>query len=237
MTVADDDGFIGMPPGIFDSGTFKLPPKPERPRVEREEIVFVPTAPGMPLPVPEPTSSEPEPEPQTDAPPSTAGTAVGEPVHVAEPASYETQRAIPDPADSPYAAPVVPEPAPVTAETPVVASPPPAPASPRWTLVLADGGEAVVGRALLVGRNPAPFDAWPGAELLPVDDPTHSVSKTHAAFEVDDSGLWVHDLGSTNGVWVVHGDDVTEAAPGRRVAVPTGSFVELGDYVLTVREG
>ncbi|PZQ90817.1 MAG: hypothetical protein DI534_06425 [Leifsonia xyli] len=229
MADTDDDGFIGMPPGIFDSGTFKLPPKAERPRVEREEIVFVPTVPGMPVPVPESVQeSVPESVPESD----------GEQQEPAPtPVSYETQRAIPDPGDSPYAQPVVPEPAAVTAETPVVAPPAPASASPGWTLVLADGTSARVDGVLLIGRNPAPFDAWPGAVLLPVDDTTQSVSKTHAALEVDDSGLWVHDLDSTNGVWVVHGDDVTEVVPGRRLGVPAGSGIELGDYVLTVRHG
>jgi len=230
--VADeDDGFIGMPPGILDSGTFKLPPKAERPRApEREEIVFVPTVPGMPVP----------PVPQAPVDADTAAWSA--------PVSHETQRAIPDPADSPYAAPVVPTPADFT--PPAAAAPPPAatasgvPVAPTpapvpagWRLVLADGSEASVERALIIGRNPVAFDQWPGAVLLPVVDTTQSVSKTHAAFEVDDSGLWVHDLNSTNGVWVVHGEDVTEAAPGRRVRVPEGSSVELGDYVLQARRG
>ncbi|QNO38148.1 FHA domain-containing protein [Protaetiibacter sp. SSC-01] len=205
----EDDGFIGMPPGIFDSGTFKLPPKAERPRTpEREEIVFVPTVPGMPVPAP----AEPE-------------------------VSHETQRAIPDPTDSPYAAPVVPPPSAASAPPAPPAPAPPAPAPAGWRLVLADGSEMPVNRSVIIGRNPADFEAWPGAVLLPVDDTTQSVSKTHAVFEVDDSGLWVHDLNSTNGVWVVHGEDVTEVAPGRRVNVPTGSSVELGDYVLSVRRG
>lgn len=235
MADTDDDGFIGMPPGIFESGTFKLPPKPERPRVEREEIVFVPTVPGMPVPAPVE-------EPEVAAPAPAAGEAA--PEAEAAPVSYETQRAVPDPADSPYAAPVVPTAAPeapATAETPVVAAaappatPTPSSARPGWTLVLADGREVAVTGTLLVGRNPAAFDAWPGAVLLPVDDTTHSVSKTHAVFELDDSGLWVHDLNSTNGVWVVHGEDVTEVSPGRRVGVHSGSTVELGDYVLSAR--
>jgi hypothetical protein len=212
MADSDDDGFIGMPPGIFDSGTFKLPPKPERTRVERDEIVFVPVAPGMPLPELEP---DPEADPVAEADLVPEAPTPGEEAAPA-PVSYETQRAVPDPADSPYAAPVV-------------------PAATGWVLTLADGSEAAVGATLLIGRNPAPFDAWPGAVLLPVEDPTHSVSKTHAAFELDESGLWVHDLGSTNGVWVVRGEDVTEVAPGRRVAVKSGSSIELGDYVLTVR--
>jgi len=151
------------------------------------------------------------------------------------PVSHETQRAIPDPADAPEAAPApadfTPPAASPPAQTPVSASPP-APAPTGWRLVLADGGEALVERALIIGRNPVAFEQWPGAALLAVADTTQSVSKTHAAFEVDDSGLWVHDLNSTNGVWVVHGEDVTEVAPGRRVNVPAGSSVELGDYVL-----
>ncbi|WP_157981696.1 FHA domain-containing protein [Protaetiibacter intestinalis] len=231
MADTDDDGFIGMPPGIFDSGTFKLPPKPERPRVEREEIVFVPTTPGMQPAVPEPESVS------AATGPADEGLAVQPP---AETLSIETRRSFADPADSPYRAPLVAEPAAVTAETPVVLASAPttlAAASPptRWRLLLADGTEVAVSGTVLIGRNPAPFDAWPDAALSPVDDTTHSVSKTHAAFEADDSGLWVHDLDSTNGVWVVHGEDVTEVVPGRRVNVPDGSTVELGDYVLGVR--
>lgn len=207
MADTDDDGFITLPPGIFDTSTFKSPPKVERPRAERDEIVFVPVVPGMPPVVP---AAEPEPvvapavEPLTEA------------------VSYETQRA---PLDSA-------EPAPVTAEVPVV--PTVAPEAASWRIVLPEGREAAVGTVLLVGRNPAPFDAYPGAELLAVDDSTQSVSKTHAAFEVDEQGLWVHDLNSTNGVWVVRGEEVTEAVPGRRVQVHEGSSVELGDYVLAV---
>jgi hypothetical protein len=160
-----DDGFIGLPPGM-DAGAF-APPKVERQRTERAEVVFVPTVPGMPVPE-------------------------------------------------------------VAAPTPIV------PAVGEWRLVLADGSRVAVTTSLLIGRNPAPFDAWPGALLLPVDDTTQSMSKTHAAFEVDDSGLWVHDLNSTNGVWVVTGGDATEVAPGRRVHVSTDASVELGDYVLTI---
>ncbi len=188
----EDDGFIGMPPGMVDVGTFKLPPKAERPRPpEREEIVFVPAAPGVPVAVP-----------------------------------------LPDPAPAPAPVPA-PESAPESATGPAPA-PAPAQTPAAWRLVLADGGEVPVERAVLVGRNPAEFARWPGAVLLPIVDTTQSVSKTHAAFEVDDSGLWVHDLDSTNGVWVVHGEDVTEVAPGRRVNVRAGSSIELGDYVLRV---
>lgn len=212
MAETDDDGFIGMPPGIFESGTFKLPPKTERPRTDRDEIVFVPVVPGMPPVIPD---AEPA-IPDAEVP---VAELVAEPV--VEPVSHETQR---EPLES----------APVTAEVPAVPAPEPAPEPIAWRIVLPEGREAAVGTVVLVGRNPAPFDAYPGAELLPVQDSTQSVSKTHAAFEVDDQGLWVHDLNSTNGVWVVHDVEVTEAVPGRRVQVLEGSSVELGDYVLQV---
>ncbi len=195
MADTDDDGFITLPPGIFDTSTLKAMPKPERPRKDADDIVFVPVTPGMPVP----------------------------PVE--------------QPAPEVIAAPAAPPVAPQAPAQPVVppASAQPAPVASAWTLVLADGSEAPVGEALLLGRNPAPFDAWPHAQLLAVVDTTQSVSKSHAAFEVDDSGLWVHDLNSTNGVWVVNGSDVTEVAPGRRVNVPAGASIELGDYVLTAR--
>lgn len=215
MAATDDDGFITLPPGIFDTSTFKSPPKVERPRTDRDEIVFVPVVPGMPPAIPdgEPVAEqvvEPVVEPVVEARPEL------------EPVSYETQR-------EPF------EPAAVTAEVPVAPAPEQA-AVPviSWRILLPEGRDAVVQTVLLVGRNPAPFDAYPGAELLPVDDSTQSVSKTHAAFEVDEQGLWVHDLNSTNGVWVVRGEEVTEAVPGRRVQVLDGSSVELGDYVLKV---
>ncbi|WP_168200444.1 FHA domain-containing protein [Protaetiibacter larvae] len=205
MADTDDDGFITLPPGIFDTSTFKTPPKPERPRVEREEIVFVPATPGVPVPPPAPPS-----------PPAPAQV------------SYDTRR---EPLDAEEAA-ILAAQAPVTAEVPIIPAAVPAPV--LWRLVLPDGAEAIVRTVALIGRNPAPSDAYPGAELIAVDDTTHSVSKTHAVFEVDEQGLWVHDLNSTNGVWVVHGEDVTEAVPGRKVEVGEGSSVELGDFVLTV---
>jgi hypothetical protein len=202
MADSDDEGFITLPPGIFDTSTLKAMPKPERPRREADDIVFVPVAPGMPVP------------PVEDAP--------ADVISVPE-----------APPTPPVAAPTpaVPEAAPASPGTPA-----PAPAArAAWTLVLADGSEVPVRGVLLLGRNPAPFAAWPDAQLLAVADTTQSVSKTHAAFEVDDSGLWVHDLNSTNGVWVVRGEDVTEVAPGRRVNVRSGSTIELGDYVLSAR--
>ena len=62
-TMADDDGFIGLPPGILppsieqDSGTVRrdrpergqtdgVADRPARPRTRQDEIVFFPVVPG-----------------------------------------------------------------------------------------------------------------------------------------------------------------------------------------------
>lgn len=156
----ENDGFIGLPPGMVDSGTFRTPARTERPRAEKSDVVFVPTVPGMPI----------------DAP------AVEQ----------------------------------------------------NWVLTLPDGSTETVSGAVVIGRNPKAPAHWPTARPLAVADTTKSVSKTHALVELDGSGLWVHDLDSTNGVWVVVGDDATDVAPGRRAGVPAGASIELGDFVIRV---
>lgn len=153
------DGFITLPPGIVDSGTFKRdrvePPAP----VEREEIVFFPAAPGAP-------------------------------------------------------------------GVPAVAA---------WHLTLPDGSDVIVDERLFLGRDPLPIAGREGSPVLAVSDDTKSVSKTHAMVEVEAGELWVHDLDSTNGVWVVApGAEPIEVEPGIRVAVPSGSRLELGDFVMQV---
>jgi len=189
----DDDGFIGLPPGISlppldsDSGTVRRE-RPERPRTaDRDEIVFFPVVPGIPVPPPEPQVTQPiDPLELDDA-------------------------------------------------TRAVAS---RHAAPAWRLVI-DGIPAVpVEGTLFLGRNPVATAGHPGAHLLALDDATKSVSKTHAMLELESGALWAHDLGSTNGVWVVPaGADAIEVVPGVRVEVPAGANLELGDLVIQVEHG
>lgn len=102
-----------------------------------------------------------------------------------------------------------------------------------WTLHIPDAGEQPMQQgALLVGRGPALSATWPGARLLPIDDPRKSVSKTHAAFELDASVvLRVHDLNSTNGVWLSYdnGDEV-DVVPGAPGVVNDGATIHLGEF-------
>ncbi len=93
-------------------------------------------------------------------------------------------------------------------------------------------------RAVLLGRNPSPDARFPDARLVSVPDPDKSVSKTHAALELIDGRVWVHDLDSTNGVWVAEPDnEATEVRPGLRTEVKPGWSVELGSVVVGVTAG
>ncbi|MGO1333799.1 MAG: FHA domain-containing protein, partial [Cellulosimicrobium funkei] len=89
----------------------------------------------------------------------------------------------------------------------------------------------------LVGRNPQAPDDGPWT-LVALDDPTRSVSKTHAELRVDPSGLWLTDRGSTNGTVVsVPGAPPRVAEPGTRVRVPVGATIHVGDRRLVVHPG
>lgn len=175
-TPADPEAFITLPPGVVDSGTYRVAnPRVVPQRGTEDDIVFFPTGAG--------------------APATTPGAALLQPD----------------------------------------AAVPPHPA-PQWRLVLPGGiGARAVEDALFIGRNPARTDDWPDAELLPLIDPAKSLSKTHALVEVEGGQLWVHDLDSTNGVFIVPKDsDAIEVEPGTRAAVPAGAELELGDYVIRV---
>ena len=109
-------------------------------------------------------------------------------------------------------------------------------ASLQWRLVFPDGvGAKAVEGALFLGRNPTRTAERPDAELLPLIDPAKSLSKTHVLLEVEGGVLWVHDLDSTNGVFIVQANgDAVEVEPGTRAAVPAGSELEFGDYIVRV---
>lgn len=194
----DDDGFIGLPPGMAptpvdaDSGTVRRD-RPERPRTaEREEIVFFPVGAAAPAPASVDTPVKP---------------------HTTEP--FERAEL----------------------EDATRASAPRRHAAAVWRLVV-EGREVPVEGVLYLGRNPVAGPEHPGAAVLALDDATKSVSKTHAMLELEAGVLWVHDLGSTNGVWVVEPDgEPIEVIPGQRVPVPAGGAVELGELVIPVEHG
>ncbi|TWG81969.1 FOG: FHA domain [Cellulosimicrobium cellulans J34] len=102
---------------------------------------------------------------------------------------------------------------------------------------LESGERRPVDRPTLLGRNPQAPDDGPW-NLVAVDDPTRSVSKTHAELRVDPSGLWLTDRGSTNGTVVsVPGAPPRVAEPGARVRVPVGATIHVGDRRIVVHPG
>ena len=96
-----------------------------------------------------------------------------------------------------------------------------------WSLVPPAGAPIpLTAEIVLIGRKPAPDRAYPGAQLVSIDDGT--VSKTHARLALRDDHWYVTDLGSTNGVLfaTLMGTEV-EATPGEEIEAGERFF--LGD--------
>ncbi|WP_085370336.1 FHA domain-containing protein [Leifsonia sp. NCR5] len=119
---------------------------------------------------------------------------------------------------------------PAAAQAPTAAAP-----ARQWRLLLPGGRAVPVTGTVLVGRNPVTFGAWTDAELVAVDDPAASVSKTHAAFEAHGDTLTVTDAHSTNGVVVVaEGQRERELTPGEPAPLAHGETVHLGRFAVHV---
>ena len=104
-----------------------------------------------------------------------------------------------------------------------------------WTLTLPNGIVELVTGRIVIGRQPEFMPELPSARLIPVPDPTRSVSKNHACFSISGATLVVEDLGSTNGIIVTRPDGHEHDIGVRgRTELEAGAKVELGDVVLTV---
>ena len=104
-----------------------------------------------------------------------------------------------------------------------------------WTLTLPNGIVELVTGRIVIGRQPEFMPSLPSARLIPVPDPTRSVSKNHACFSISGANLVVEDLGSTNGIIVTRPDGHEHDIGVRgRAELEAGAKVELGDVVLTV---
>lgn len=106
--------------------------------------------------------------------------------------------------------------------------------SARPQAVLDDGSVIELAAVTLIGRDPA-AGVGEQALLVPVDDSTRSVSKTHLAIVWQGDGWSVVDRNSTNGVSVVNGEDVVvRLTPGVPAPVVSGSVVRFGDRSLSL---
>ncbi|QNE34527.1 FHA domain-containing protein [Leifsonia shinshuensis] len=114
----------------------------------------------------------------------------------------------------------------------------PAPAAvraPVWRLTAPGGRSIPVTATVLLGRNPSSAAHAGPAELVALEDPTSTVSKTHAAVAPAGDALQVTDLHSTNGVTVVTPDgQALRVVPGTAGTVESGGRLLLGELGLRV---
>jgi len=110
-----------------------------------------------------------------------------------------------------------------------------APGSPRLWLELDDGTSIPVRGRGVIGREPAATGESEVEHLVTLADQAHSVSRTHLEFDVDTSGLWVRDLGSTNGSAVAVDGQRIPLEPGRPVTTPPGTTIYLAGRPIRVR--
>lgn len=110
-----------------------------------------------------------------------------------------------------------------------------APALSVRLVPLLGGNPIVIHEPTVVGRDPDNISAYPGAERVSLDDPTRSVSKTHAAIFPLLDGVWVTDLHSTNGTRVEYRDGRTvEAVPDKALSALEGSTIFFGRIAFKV---
>ncbi|WP_338069844.1 FHA domain-containing protein [Bifidobacterium ruminantium] len=86
---------------------------------------------------------------------------------------------------------------------------------------------------LVLGRKPAPQRLQD--MVLTVPDHTGTVSRSHARIEITEDGLWITDLGSTNGTRVIDAEGKENVLrPGRRFEVLGKSRIFLGDVECSI---
>ena len=225
-----DQALAGRPPTLTapSSAAHVAAPAPA-PAPAARPLSPVPAAPPAPPPVPLPPPLPPAPRILTVPP-------------------RATQPLRPPPPPPPPPPPAPPPPAPplpaITPSPPLPLAVPDATVTPPATVqaqcaelqaiaLRLDNGQAVLlgAAVVVVGRNPsaAPSDRRPN--LVAIDDPGHTVSKTHFACWRDERGLWLEDRHSTNGTAFtdLQGRLVT-VTPGAPTRIPARTTLVFGDH-------
>ncbi|MFI2754398.1 FHA domain-containing protein [Cellulomonas sp. P22] len=105
-----------------------------------------------------------------------------------------------------------------------------------FVLTLDTGESTTVHGPGVVGRAPRAVPGERCDHVVQVDDPDRSLSRTHARFGIDSTGFWISDAGSGNGtVLLVPGRPTVVVPTDRRVSVPAGATVQIGNRTFTVR--
>lgn len=105
----------------------------------------------------------------------------------------------------------------------------------RYILSISDGNRYALTAPTLIGRNPNPTEHDGACNLVLVNDPQRTISKTHLLIATDHTGLYVEDRQSTNGTVVTLPDgQQVICAPLQKVRVTAGTTVLCGQYAVRI---
>ncbi len=105
----------------------------------------------------------------------------------------------------------------------------------RFVLQFSTGESSTVYGSGLVGRNPVPEPGEYFDQVVPVIDPSRSVSKTHLEFGQESGAFWVMDRYSGNGTILREPDaPAIRCQPERRYRIARGTRVEIGEQFFIV---
>ena len=101
-------------------------------------------------------------------------------------------------------------------------------ATTQYVLVFSDGNRAEVGHRCLAGRTPTDVgDAYDSCVV--VNDPYGETSRRHFEFGVTPTGqVWVMDLGSLNGTWMVTDGSSRQLQARIRQPLRVGDVLRFG---------
>lgn len=107
---------------------------------------------------------------------------------------------------------------------------------PLAVLRCPDGTSVQVAGPLVLGRQPSPSERWADATCQQLLDPARSLSRSHAVVlpGARAGEVVVHDLGSTNGTWVLDGDHTSARVRDSPVTARPGCVLLLGEVSLEV---
>lgn len=106
----------------------------------------------------------------------------------------------------------------------------------RFVIVLDTGQRIDIRGLTLIGRAPAPTAGDGSAQLVPVDDDTRSVSKTHLAIALTRRGITATDRNSTNGSAILRQGAEHLLVGGQPAELRGGDVIRFGDRSLTVEQ-
>lgn len=102
-------------------------------------------------------------------------------------------------------------------------------------LVLPDGTVLPLTGGLIVGRDPRHQEGYGASTLASLHDVERSVSKTHAVLGVSEGRVWIIDLNSTNGTFMVAQDGaLTPCLPEVATPLDAGADIRFGEYRVRV---